>query len=82
MQSTINNLQSDNTTTTLVVEYVWIDGSNNTRSKTRIIPGVLVPGREETGLSFHIDVWNYDGSSTGQSDTKNSDIILIPLHKT
>lgn len=78
MQSTINNLQSDNTTTTFVVEYVWIDGSNNTRSKTRVIPGVLIPGNEERGLFFHIDVWNYDGSSTGQSDTKNSDIILIP----
>jgi glutamine synthetase len=64
--------------TTVVVEYVWIDGSNKTRSKTRIIPGTLIPGQEDKGLTFHIDVWNYDGSSTGQSETKHSDIILIP----
>ena len=68
----------DKTTTTLIVEYVWIDGNNKTRSKTRIIPGTLIPGQEENGLSFHIDLWNYDGSSTGQSETKDSDIVLLP----
>ncbi len=73
-----NATTTDATTTIIVVEYVWIDGFNTTRSKTRVIPGVLIPGQEEKGLSFNIDVWNYDGSSTGQSDTKNSDIILIP----
>ena len=77
MQS-INNLSTNATTTTLIVEYVWIDGFRHTRSKTRVIPGVLIPGNEDRGLSFHIDAWNYDGSSTGQSETKNSDIILIP----
>jgi glutamine synthetase len=72
------SILQDKTTSTLIVEYVWIDGYNKTRSKTRIIPGILIPEKEENGLSFHIDLWNYDGSSTGQSDTKNSDIILIP----
>jgi len=72
------SITQDKTTTTLIVEYVWIDGMNKTRSKTRIIPGVLIPGQEENGLSFHIDLWNYDGSSTGQSETKTSDIVLLP----
>jgi glutamine synthetase len=72
------SITHDKTTTTLIVEYVWIDGNNKTRSKTRIIPGILIPGQEDNGLSFHIDLWNYDGSSTGQSETKNSDIVLVP----
>lgn len=69
---------TNTTTTQLIVEYVWIDGMNNVRSKTRIISGVLIQGQEERGLTFHIDTWNYDGSSTGQSDTKSSDILLEP----
>lgn len=72
------SIKSDKTTTTLIVEYVWIDGNNKTRSKTRIIPGIIVPGQEENGLSFHIDLWNYDGSMTGQSENNNSDIVLVP----
>ena len=72
------SITQDKTTTTLIVEYVWIDGNNKTRSKTRIIPGTLIPGQEENGLAFHIDLWNYDGSSTGQSESKNSDILLLP----
>lgn len=74
-----NNISSiSKNTSTLIVEYIWIDGQNKTRSKTRVIPGVLIPGQEEQGMKFHIDIWNYDGSSTGQSDTKTSDIILVP----
>jgi len=63
----------------IVVEYVFIDGFNTTRSKTRIITGKIYPENEERGLMFNIDIWNVDGSSTGQSVTENSDIILIPL---
>ena len=63
----------------IVVEYVFIDGFNTTRSKTRIISSKIYPGYEDRGLMFNIDVWNVDGSSTGQSNITNSDIILIPL---
>lgn len=69
---------SKNNTTHIIVEYVFIDGFNTTRSKTRIITGQIYPGQEERGLMFNIDIWNVDGSSTGQSITENSDIILIP----
>lgn len=72
-----SNLIND-TQKMIVVEYVFIDGFNTTRSKTRIIYGKTYPGQEERGLMFHIDMWNVDGSSTGQSNTKYSDIILIP----
>lgn len=75
---TIVNSNPNDTTKLIVVEYVFIDGFNTTRSKTRIIQGNIYPTQEERGLMFNIDVWNVDGSSTGQSITKQSDIILIP----
>lgn len=62
----------------VIAEYVFIDGFNTTRSKTRIVTGRLFPGQEDRGLVFNVDVWNTDGSSTGQSQTKKSDIILAP----
>jgi len=62
----------------VVAEYVFIDGFNTVRSKTRIIQGIMIPGQEARGLMFSVDVWNVDGSSTGQSHTGNSDIILMP----
>lgn len=86
LTSDVNTMCSDvtlksvatNTHTIIVVEYVFIDGFNNVRSKTRIITGKIYPECEDRGLMFNISIWNVDGSSTGQSITKNSDIILIP----
>lgn len=57
-----------------VVEYIWIDGYFNTRSKTRV-------------LHLHDDIldislipeWNYDGSSTKQAETNgNTEVIIKP----
>jgi glutamine synthetase len=64
----------------VIVEYIFIDGFNNTRSKTRIITPKWISDEEgnKRGPLFNIDVWNVDGSSTGQSETAKSDIILIP----
>jgi len=62
----------------VVAEYVFIDGFGKTRSKTRIINGKIYSGQEARGLIFSIDIWNVDGSSTGQSVTGNSDVILVP----
>lgn len=73
----IKNKEND-TTKFIVVEYIFIDGFNTTRSKTRIIPSKIYPDFVERGLMFNINEWNVDGSSTGQSNTRNSDIILIP----
>ena len=49
------------------LEYVWIDGNNNLRSKNKIIKGDEIP------------LWNFDGSSTYQAIGKESDIILKPV---
>jgi glutamine synthetase len=72
----VHNISGE--TKLVVAEYVFIDGFGKTRSKTRIIQGKIIPGQKARGLMFSIDVWNVDGSSTGQSETDKSDIILMP----
>ena len=54
-----------------IVEYVWIDGDGKTRSKTRVCRGKV------SGLS-DLPVWNYDGSSTGQADGSDSEVLIHP----
>ncbi|OGY62443.1 MAG: glutamine synthetase [Candidatus Harrisonbacteria bacterium RIFCSPHIGHO2_01_FULL_44_13] len=56
-------------------EYIWIDGQKPTkklRSKTKILDGPI------NGLS-DIPMWAFDGSSTCQAGTANSDLILQPV---
>lgn len=54
-----------------LLEYVWIDGKNNLRSKTRVI-------RDNITNIQDIPTWNYDGSSTYQATGHDSEIILKP----
>jgi glutamine synthetase len=57
---------------TSVLEYVWIDGHGSLRSKTRCI-------KLEGNITLEmIPSWNYDGSSTNQSTTNSSEIIIVP----
>jgi glutamine synthetase len=46
------------------IEYIWTDINGMFRSKTRI---ACSPSE-----------WNYDGSSTGQALTDNSEVLLVP----
>lgn len=59
--------------TKTIVEYIWIGGRNEIRSKTRVF---------NSFLPFHVNYildWNYDGSSTGQADSNgDTEIILKP----
>lgn len=60
------------------VEYVWLDGYSPTqslRSKTKII---YLSDRQESIEIKDIPPWSFDGSSTEQATTENSDCILIP----
>ena len=63
----------------ICLEYIWIDGIENLRSKNKIL-NINSSIIEENNLSLEdIPLWNFDGSSTGQATGKESDIILKPI---
>lgn len=62
-------------------EYIWLDGTRPTqqlRSKTRFLD---LPDLPDDGACRPQDypVWSFDGSSTGQSDGSDSDLLLVPV---
>ncbi|SAM03531.1 hypothetical protein [Absidia glauca] len=54
------------------VEYIWIDAFGKLRSKTKTVDQVP---KEASDLSE----WNFDGSSTGQAEGHDSDVIMVPV---
>lgn len=69
----------------ICLEYVWIDGYNELRSKIKIVQRCSISLRlslrslssfESEELKNIIPSWNFDGSSTGQAIGKESDVIL------
>jgi len=64
----------------VLLEYIWIDAYNNTRSKVKIHTLSTPSTNTETELLLSdIPEWNYDGSSTGQAIGSSSDIIIKPV---
>ena len=49
-----------NSSNSVILEYIWLDGHGELRSKYRTI-------YPENGI-LNVDVWNYDGSSTYQAE--------------
>jgi len=61
------------------LEYVWLDGYKpepNLRSKVKIVDYDSIKGNR---AELNFPMWNFDGSSTNQADTGNSDRILKPV---
>ena len=61
------------------LEYVWLDGympEPNLRSKVKIVSHDDI---SEAFLTGKFPEWNFDGSSTNQAETGNSDCILKPV---
>jgi len=56
----------------IIAEYIWIDGTLGLRSKCRTLTS------KPTKVA-DLPEWNYDGSSTNQAVTENSEIILKPV---
>jgi len=64
-------------------EYIWMDGGSadipvqNLRSKTRV---VYLPDDQKGVIDYtSFPVWGFDGSSTNQAGTSNSDQVLTPV---
>jgi glutamine synthetase len=72
----MNSNNIDITNNTMIAEYVWPDLNGNLRSKIKII-------QKKYFYSFSkvedYPIWNFDGSSTGQSLTTVSDVIIRPV---
>jgi glutamine synthetase len=58
----------------MLVEYVWCDANGILRSKAKVIYEKRPAKLEDLKLPF----WNYDGSSTGDANVNNSEVILKP----
>jgi len=57
----------------VLAEYVWLDCDQVPRSKTMTTTMTMRP----TSVA-DLRVWNYDGSSTGQAEGHNSEVLLYP----
>jgi glutamine synthetase len=62
---------------TVHIDYLWVDGFDTPtiRSKTRVQPLKSV---DDESFELEIEPWNFDGSSTGQATTADSERILLP----
>ncbi len=61
------------------LEYVWIDGLNELRSKIKVLEITNRNYINKDDLHL-IPEWNFDGSSTGQADGKDSDVLIKPVN--
>lgn len=55
------------------LRYLWLDANGHIRNKLKIVDGEYVCDLDE------IEQWSYDGSSTGQAVTGDSDLFLNPV---
>lgn len=67
----MSGVTENNESRALILEYIWLDGNMNFRSKYRTLV--------VTSNDLQITKWNYDGSSTNQAEVDNSEIILNPV---
>lgn len=54
-----------------LVDYVWLGGNGELRSKTRVLYNKILSLED-------IPYWNYDGSSTNQADGGSSEVNIFP----
>jgi glutamine synthetase len=59
----------------LTCEYIWVDADGGYRSKNRVL---YIDSTAENLNPKNLPIWNYDGSSTGQAITNESEVILVP----
>ena len=60
---------------TYILEYIWLDADQNLRSKTKVCN---IENKHNMLDILNYPVWNFDGSSTNQAPSDNSEVKLIP----
>ena len=64
----------------IIAEYIWIDSNNKLRSKSKTL---YIKNYTDCGCNSinikDLPNWNFDGSSTGQASSNNSEVILKPV---
>jgi glutamine synthetase len=60
-------------TNNVCIEYVWIGGNYELRSKIKIIYNKIIDSISD------VPEWNYDGSSTDQATGNDSEVIIKPI---
>jgi glutamine synthetase len=66
----------------IIAEYIWIDGNRGLRSKTRTCIWTSMETLSSSGGYLNVNSyknWNYDGSSTGQAEGSDSEVIIKPV---
>ena len=67
----------------LILEYIWIGGNTEIRSKTKVIKynKDTLAFDKKSGMftDYQLPDWNYDGSSTGQATGDDSEVMLKPM---
>lgn len=62
-----------------ILEYIWIDGRGNLRSKYRTAFPKFDSYADAAHNYIAVKDWNYHDSSTYQASTENTEIALIPV---
>lgn len=60
------------------LRYLWLDANGHIRNKLKIVDGDWM-ANQEVSLLKQAPQWSYDGSSTGQAVTGDSDLFLNPV---
>tara|TARA_R110002110_G_scaffold413643_1_gene641291 strand:+ start:194 stop:1651 length:1458 start_codon:yes stop_codon:yes gene_type:complete len=63
------------------LEYIWVDGASpaNLRSKVRFETIETSTIENQGEFLKNLPEWSFDGSSTGQAEVDNSDLVLKPV---
>lgn len=56
----------------IIAEYIWIGGQGELRSKCKTYQ------RDSFESLDQLDTWNFDGSSTGQAEGRDSEVFIVP----
>ena len=67
---------------TIHLDYIWLDGNypQQIRHKTKIIQKDSFSIKKWKENPDKLPTWNFDGSSTGQAETSNSELLLKPVN--